>query len=143
MPTSTTIIGRVGRDPELRFTESGLALCRIPVAVNRNRKKGDQWEEETTWFDVTIFDALAENAASSLSKGDEIIASGYIQQPKSFQKKDGEVGVSLPFVAQEIGPSLRWQTTSSSPTPRNTSGSGQAPARRPAKPAYDASDEPF
>ena len=142
MPTSTTIIGRVGRDPELRFTDSGLATCRFSAAVNRRKKKGDEWEDETTWFDVTIFGELAENVATSVSKGDEIIASGYIQQPRAFTKKDGETGVSLPFVAQELGVSLRWATSSSTPTPRNDNRVTSRPKPQ-ARPAYDSSEDPF
>ena len=106
--SSSTIVGRVGRDPDLRFSESGMAVCRFSVAVGRRKKAGDGWEEVTTWHDVTCFGPLAENASESLVKGDEVIAEGYVEEPRAFEKKDGTTGLSLPFVANSLGKSLRW-----------------------------------
>jgi single-strand DNA-binding protein len=103
-----TIVGRVGRDPELRFADSGTAICRFSVAVGRGKKVNGEWQDVTVWHDVTCFKEIAENAAESIRKGDEIIAEGYIEEPRTFQKRDGEAGVSLPFVANSLGLSLRW-----------------------------------
>ena len=141
--STAIIIGRTGRDPELRFTESGLAMTRLSVASNRRKKKGDEWEDETTWYDVTAFGDLAENIAESVNKGDEIIAEGYVQQPKAFVKKDGETGVSLPFVAQNFGISLRWSVLQSKPSSRGNGQSRVPQQQQRSKPAYDASEDPF
>lgn len=132
--SSYTIVGRVGREPDLRFSNSGTAVCRFSVAVSRRKKNGDQWDEVTTWHDVTCFGDLAEHAAESVTKGDEIVAVGYVEEPRTYDKKDGTTGVSLPFVANHLALSLRWATAQgvkASKQPR--------PAAQPA--AF--SDEPF
>ena len=127
--SSNTIIGNVGREPDLRFTTSGMAMCRFSVAVNRRKKKGDDWEDVTTWHDLTCFGSLAENVAETISKGDEIIAEGYVEEPRVYEKKDGSTGVSLPFVANNLGASLRWKAL------------GRAGAPKPKKEVF--SEEPF
>lgn len=103
-----TITGRLGRDPELRFANSGTAILKLNVAVSRRKKVGEEWTDETTWMSVAAFGALAENAHERLVKGDEIIAVGYVEEPRAYEKKDGTTGVDLPFVANDLGLSLRW-----------------------------------
>lgn len=133
--SSNTIVGRVGREPDLRFSNSGMALCRFSVAVSRRKKDGNDWTEVTTWHDLTCFGDLAEHAAESIKTGDEIIAEGYVEEPRSYEKKDGSVGVSLPFVANALGVSLRWSSLNSL---GNTKPRASAP-----KPAPTYSEEPF
>jgi len=125
-----TIIGRVGKDPEVRYSASGVATCRFSVAVNRRKKVGEEWTDETLWMDLTCFKDLAENAASSVSKGSEIIAHGYLEEIRTYEKKDGTLGVSLPFIANDLGLSLRWNAA--------TPIAGSAPTRKPTH-----SEEPF
>lgn len=129
--SSYTIIGRVGRDPDLRFADSGVAVCRFSVAVNRGKKVNGEWEDITTWHDVTCFKELAEHAAESLHKGDEVIAEGYVEEPRVFDKKDGTTGTSLPFIANALGMSLRWSAVQTGPPTKK-----QAP-----QPEF--SEEPF
>ena len=135
--SSQTIIGRVGRDPELRYANSGIALCRFSVAVGRSKKVNGEWEETTVWYDLSCFKDIAENAAEGLKKGDEIIAEGYTEEPKTYEKKDGTPGVSLPFVANSLGLSLRWAPAQSSAVAKPMS----KPSGKPAAPTSD--DEPF
>lgn len=110
MSMNLTITGRVGRDPEVRYAGSGTAVCRLSVAVGRRKKIGDEWTDETVWMDLTCFKELAENVANSVSKGDEIIATGHLEEIRTYEKKDGSTGVALPFVANEVGLSLRWKS---------------------------------
>jgi len=133
MSSNYTIIGRLGRDPDLKFTDAGLAICRMNVGVGRRKKVNNEWTEVTVWHDVTAFGDLAENSAQSLSKGDEIIAVGYVEEPRTFEKKDGTVGVSLGFVANDLAFSLRWKAIDGIPA---------APRPR-AQKAQGFSDEPF
>ena len=133
--SSSTIVGRVGRDPELRFSPNGVAVCRFSVAVGRSKKVGGEWEETTVWHDVTCFNDVAEHAAESITKGDEIIAEGYLEEPRTYEKKDGTVGVSLPFVANALGVSLRWAVYAKEDAPRR---SGATPKAR-----ASTSEEPF
>ena len=133
---SYTIVGRLGRDPELRFSNTGVATCRFPVAVSRSKKVNGEWEETTVWHDVTCFKENAENAAESLASGDEVVAEGYVEEVRSFEKRDGTTGVSLRFVANVVGPTLGWG-------PRNKGGSQASPRRAQAAATPDFSDEPF
>ena len=108
MSSQYTIVGRLGNDPQFSISERGTVVVRMSVAVEHRRKKGDEWVSDTVWHDVTCFGELADNLASSVTKGDEIIATGRIEAPRSFEKKDGTTGVSLPMVATDVGFSLRW-----------------------------------
>jgi hypothetical protein len=103
------------------------------VAVSRGKKVNGQWEDVTTWHDVTCFNDLAENAAASLKVGDEIIAEGYVEEPRIYQKKDNTTAASLPFVANALGMSLRWAVASSGPGAQ----------RKTVAPKVDHSEEPF
>jgi len=77
MSTAVTLKGRLSSDPELKFTASGKALVRLNVVTSRKRKTDEGWkEEDTTFWDCTIWEADAEAAAESLSKGDQVIVMG-------------------------------------------------------------------
>jgi single-strand DNA-binding protein len=142
-----TIVGRLAADPDLHFSNNGVAVARMRVAVNRRKKVGDDWQDETVWHDVTCFKDLAENVSESLSKGDEIVAEGYLEEPRIFEWKqarpNGEThGVSLPFIANSLGLSLRWSAARAQE--RRNTGQGQTRPKQatPARPQYD-SEEPF
>ncbi len=105
---SITIIGNVTRDPELRFTASGQATTNFGVAVNRRwqNRQTNEWEEQVSFFNVTCWRELAENAAESLHKGTRTIVTGRLEQ-RSWEA-NGEKKSVVEIVADEIGPSLRW-----------------------------------
>ena len=105
MDNNLTVIGNLTRDPELRFSAAGTAILNFSVAVNR--KRGD--EEETSFFDVSCFGSLAENASECLTKGMRAVVTGRLEQ-QSWEK-DGERKTKVAIVADDIGPSLRWATT--------------------------------
>jgi single-strand DNA-binding protein len=72
-----TIIGNLGRDPELRYTPQGNAVCDFSVAVNeRKRDKAGEWQDITTWFKVTFWGKQAENASKYLTKGRQVYVEG-------------------------------------------------------------------
>jgi single-strand DNA-binding protein len=124
MPEQTiTIVGTLGRDPELRFTSGGQAVANMSVACShRYQKKGsDDWTEETTWFNVTAWRELAENVASSLVKGNRVIVSGRMQNRK-WVTDAGENRYAWDLVADEIGASVRWATAKADQTTRTTAG---------------------
>lgn len=82
------IIGNIGAEPEMRYTQSGIAVTTIRVAVNRNYKgKDGQWEKKTSWFSVTAWDKKAE-LINNLKKGDTIYVEGSLEQEK-YTAKDG------------------------------------------------------
>jgi single-strand DNA-binding protein len=112
MPDSTvTIVGNVTRDPELRYTSSGQAQLRLGVAVNRvwNDRQTNEKKEQTSFFNVTAWGTLGENAGESLTKGARVIVTGRLEQ-RSWETPEGEKKSTVEIVADEIAPSLRWAT---------------------------------
>ncbi len=101
---STTLIGRLTKDPELRFTNSGKAVANFSIAVNR--KKGE--EEYVSFFDCTVWGTLAEGVAASLNKGDRAIVEGNLEQER--YEKDGKTVSKIVLVANNVGPDLRFAT---------------------------------
>jgi single-strand DNA-binding protein len=73
-----TVVGNITRDPELKFLNSGQAAVRISIAVNRRwqNRQTQEWEERVSYFDVSGYGSMAENAANSLTKGTRVIVSG-------------------------------------------------------------------
>ncbi|MFN3821695.1 MAG: single-stranded DNA-binding protein, partial [bacterium] len=64
------LVGNLGRDPELVYLPSGLAVARFPLATTERRRKGDnEWEETTSWHRIVLFGRQAEIASQYLSKG--------------------------------------------------------------------------
>lgn len=104
MYQKTVIVGNLGRDPEMRYTESGKAVTTFNVATSRMKGK----EAETTWFRVTTWDKTAENCNNYLKKGAKVLVEGYLQSdpqtgaPRMYEKKDGTFGTSFELVAQEV-----------------------------------------
>ena len=107
--STVTVTGTLTRDPELRFTAGGKGVASFGVAVNRRYQKNNEWVEQTSFFNVTAWDSLGENAAASLTKGMRVIVTGRLQQ-RSYETQQGEKRSVVEIVADEIGPSLRWAT---------------------------------
>lgn len=109
---TVTLAGNLTRDPELRFTASGQATCSFGLAINRSWTDNQTKErkEVVSFFDVIVWQDMAENVAESLSKGDRIVVTGRLEQ-RSWEDKDtGDKRSKVEVVADEIGPSLRWAT---------------------------------
>ena len=145
-----TIIGNVTRDPELRYLTSGTALAQLGVAVNRRYMQNNEWQEETSFFDVVCWRDLADNVSESISKGDRIIVTGRLEQ-RSWETQDGDKRSKVEIVADEVGPSLRWATARiekirrDGPAGGSTGGGGGGnyePPRDEPK-SYDDAEEPF
>ncbi len=147
-----TIVGNLTRDPELKFLNSGKAALKLSVAVSRrwtNRQTNEQ-QEQTTYFDVQAYDALAENAANSLTKGNRVVVTGRIES-RSYETENGEKRTAWEINAEEIAPSLRWATAAVTRNPRTDGGSSypsgpstSTPTAAPAaQPTYTYDEEPF
>lgn len=93
-----TIIGNLTKDPELRHTQDGVAVCGFTVAVNRP-KRGEK-EPETDYFNVTAWRQLGENASKFLSKGKKVAVVGRVAL--RTWEKDGKHGASLEVNAEDI-----------------------------------------
>lgn len=107
---AVTLVGNVTKDPELRFTPNGTASVSFGLAVNRKwqNRNTQEWEEEVSFFDVTAFASLAENAAESVGKGDRVVVNGRLRQNTWEDKNTGDKRSKIEVVADEIAPSLRW-----------------------------------
>jgi single-strand DNA-binding protein len=89
------IIGNLGADPELRYTPSGKAVANLRVAVNdRFRGQDGEWQEETHWFRVELWEQAAERAAENMRKGHKVYAEGQLR-PREFEGNDGQKRTSL------------------------------------------------
>lgn len=119
-----SITGNVTRDPELRFTQSGAAVINFGVAVNDRRfnKQTQDWDEETSFFDVTAWYDLAENTAETVGKGMRITVSGKLKQD-TWETKDGDKRSKVEIKAEDIAVSLRWATAQVSKVDRREAGS--------------------
>ena len=114
MLATITVVGRLTRDPELRFTASGKAVANLTLAASNSKKDGDTWvDTDTSFYDVVVWERMGENVAESLSKGQEAIVQGQMRQ-RSWEDKDGNKRTSWEIVARDIGPTLRWSTQTSS-----------------------------
>ncbi len=156
---TVTVVGNVTRDPELRFTQSGMAISQFGVAWNRRRQ--DQ-EDEVSFFDVTCFRQLAENVSESIRKGARVVIYGTLQQ-RSWETDSGDRRSKVEILADDVAPSLKWATASITKnerfgggdygrgggsrgdSSRGDSGPRPAPSRRDSGSAghTDPGDEPF
>lgn len=125
-----TIIGNLGRDPELRYTPQGDAVCDFSVAVNdRKRDKAGEWQDVTTWFKVTFWRKQAENASKYLTKGRQVYVEGRLQVDE-WTDRDGNNRHTLVIQGTEIQflGELRNDAESDSNTSTNHSYSSQTDA---------------
>ena len=100
---SVSFAGNLTDDPEVRYTEGGIARARFRVAVSARK------DQEASFFTVTVWRDQAEHAAESLSKGSRVVVMGRLQQ-RAWTAEDGSARSTVEVVAEELGPSLRWAT---------------------------------
>ncbi|NOZ40312.1 MAG: single-stranded DNA-binding protein [Planctomycetes bacterium] len=94
------LMGNLTRDPELRYISTGTAVSEIGLAVNDRVKKGDQWVDEATFVDVTLWGRTAEVANEYLSKGSNILIEGRLKY--DTWEKDGQKRSKLRVVAEKM-----------------------------------------
>ena len=95
--------GNVTRDPELKYTPSGMAVCSFGVATNRSIKKGDQWEDVPTFHNIVVWAKQAEYIANSVKKGTLVTVQGRIDN-RSYDGKDGTKKYISEIVADSVIP---------------------------------------
>src|SRR3972149_5561655 len=94
------LVGNLTRDPELRYIPSGTAVSDIGLAVNDRVKRNDQWVEETTFVDVTLWGRTAEVANEFLSKGSPVLIEGRLKLDR--WEKDGQKHSKLRVVGERM-----------------------------------------
>ena len=106
---SVSFAGNLTDQPEVRYTEGGIARAMFRVAVSGRR------DQEASFFTVVVWRDQAEHAAESLSKGSRVVVVGRLQQ-RSWTAEDGSARSVVEVVAEEPGPSLWWATTTTTTT---------------------------
>jgi single-strand DNA-binding protein len=109
---AVSFAGNLTDDPELRHTEAAIARAVFRVAVSGRR------EQEPSFFTVVVWRDQAEHAAQSLSRGSRVVVAGRLQQ-RSWTAEDSSARSVVEVVADELGPSLRWATATTTRTSRS------------------------
>ena len=130
--TVITVVGNLTSDPELRYTQNGLAVANFTIASTPrsfDRASNDWKDGDTLFMRASVWREFAEQVAGSLTKGTRVVATGRLKQ-RSYETKEGEKRTSIELEVDEIGPSLRYATaqvtrTSSSREGGQGSGRGQ------------------
>ncbi len=96
------IIGNLGRDPELRYTPQGNAVCNFSLATNEKRKdKAGELQDVTTWFRITLWGKQAENASKYLTKGSPVYVEGRLRV-EEWTDRDGGQRYTLEVQASDM-----------------------------------------
>lgn len=127
MDNTVTLVGNATRDPELRYTPSGQTVATFGLAVNRRwqNRQTQEWEEQTSFFDIKCWAQMAENVSESVQRGTRVIVTGRLEQ-RSWENDNGEKRSKIEVVADEIAPSLRWATAQVTKIERSAAGGGGA-----------------
>jgi single-strand DNA-binding protein len=109
MYQSTTIVGRLGRDPEMRYLDNGQPVTSFSVATDRKYSDGSgQQVKETTWFRISVFGKQAESCNQYLKKGSMALIEGRLQidsktgGPRVWTRQDGTSSASFEIVANTV-----------------------------------------
>jgi single-strand DNA-binding protein len=97
---SVILMGNLTRDPELRYTGGGTAVCDLGMALNYTKGKGDQKTDEVSYVDISCFGKTAENAAEYLKKGRAVIVQGRLQEDR--WEKDGQKRSKVKVVCERL-----------------------------------------
>jgi single-strand DNA-binding protein len=111
---AVSLAGNLTDNPEVRYTEAGIARAMFRVAVTGRR------EQEASFFTVVVWRDQAEHAAQSLTKGSRVVVVGRLQQ-RAWTAEDGSARSTVEVLAEELGPSLRWATATTAKATRNSS----------------------
>jgi single-strand DNA-binding protein len=112
---SVSFAGNLTDQPEVRYTEGGIARAVFRVAVSGRK------EQEASFFTVVVWRDQAKHAVESLSKGSRVVVVGRLQQ-RTWTAEDGSARSLVEVVAEELGPSLRWATATTTWATRSASG---------------------
>lgn len=124
--TVITVVGNLTADPELRYTQNGLAVANFTIASTPRTfdRASNEWKDgEALFLRASVWREFAEHVAGSLTKGSRVIASGRLKQ-RSYETKEGEKRTSFEIEIDEIGPSLRYATAQVTRTSSSREGGG-------------------
>lgn len=110
--TTLTIVGNLTADPELRQTNSGVAVASFTVASTPRNfdRQANEWKDgDALFMRCSAWRDFATNITASLTKGSRVIVTGRLQQ-RNYQDREGNNRVSLELQVDEVGPSLKYAT---------------------------------
>lgn len=130
--TIITIVGNLTADPELRYTQSGLAVANFTIATTErkfDKQQNEMVDGDSLFLRASVWREYAEHVTSSLQKGTRVIATGRLKQ-RDYETKEGEKRTSIELEVEDIGPVLRFATATvqRSQSNRNQAGRGQSRA---------------
>ena len=96
-----TLVGRLVRDAQLKYTNGGLAIWEFSVAINNRRKQGDEWVDEAHFFDVTVFGRQGEAIQRYLVQGKQVGIEGQLRQDR-WQNQEGQNRSKVGIVANNV-----------------------------------------
>jgi single-strand DNA-binding protein len=94
------LLGNVGRDPEIRYSQGGTAVGTFSLATAERAKVGGEWQDKTEWHNILTFGKTAENCGQFLKKGNQAYVEGRIQTRK--YDKDGQTHYRTEIVANDV-----------------------------------------
>ncbi|WP_309615457.1 single-stranded DNA-binding protein [Salinibacterium sp.] len=127
--TVITVVGNLTGDPELRYTQNGLAVANFTIAStprNFDRAANEFKDGEALFLRASVWREFAEHVAGSLTKGSRVVATGRLKQ-RSYETKEGEKRTSIELEVDEIGPSLRYATAQVTRAASSRDSAGGAP----------------
>ena len=122
--TTITVVGNLTSDPELKYTQNGLAVANFTIAATPSTfdRTTNAWKDgDPLFLRASVWKEHAEHVAGSLSKGSRVVATGRLKQ-RSYETKEGEKRTSMELEIDEIGNSLRYGTTAFTKASSATSG---------------------
>jgi single-strand DNA-binding protein len=97
---SVTFVGNLTRDAELSYTNSGFAISKMSIAINRSKKVNDSWEDETSYFDLVGLGKRFESLQQYLTRGSKVAVECHAKQER--WEKDGQKRSKVVFVIDNI-----------------------------------------
>ncbi|HEV7622673.1 MAG TPA: single-stranded DNA-binding protein [Amnibacterium sp.] len=125
--TIITVVGNLTSDPELRYTQNGLAVANFTIASTPRNfdRQANEWKDgEALFLRASVWRDFAEHVAGSLAKGSRVIATGRLKQ-RSYETREGEKRTAIELEVDEIGPSLRYATAQVTRASGGGGGGGQ------------------
>jgi single-strand DNA-binding protein len=102
------VLGNLTRDPEIKFTNEGAAICEMGLAVNKRWVDREGKETESVdFFNITAWNSLAENCTSTLKKGDRVLVNGHLNL-RSWENKEGKRYNIINITADVVAVSLEF-----------------------------------
>ena len=133
------LVGRLTRDAELKYTNSGQAICRFSIAINRRRKQGEQWVDEPSFFDVDYWGKGGEAVNQYLTKGKQVAVQGELRQDRWEQEGQSRSKVIINATTVQLLGSPSGAGGGGAGGSFDRASSGGSPARGPSGPAAQAS----